>query len=57
MVQDDARKLVGFFPADKSQNLNAGMHFITKGKEPNTANDEGWMTSVASPLLLVIRLA
>ncbi|MEH6457368.1 MAG: sarcosine oxidase subunit alpha family protein [Cocleimonas sp.] len=52
MVKDDANRLVGFFPVDKSNNLNAGMHFMTTGKEANTANDEGWMTSVAfSPSL------
>ena len=52
MVKEDANRLVGFIPVDKSKSLNAGMHFITKGKEANTANDEGWMTSVAfSPTL------
>ena len=52
MVKEDANRLVGFIPVDKSKSLNAGMHFVTKGKEANTANDEGWMTSVAfSPTL------
>jgi sarcosine oxidase subunit alpha len=52
MVQDDANRLVGFFPVDKSNTLNGGMHFVSQGKEPNTENDEGWMTSVAfSPSL------
>jgi len=52
MVREDAGRLVGFVPVDKSKNLNAGMHFVTKGNQANTANDEGWMTSVAfSPSL------
>ena len=52
MVKEDANKLVGFVPVDKSKSLNAGMHFFTTGKEAKTENDEGWMTSVAfSPSL------
>ena len=52
MVQDDANKLVGFAPVDKSKTLTAGMHFISKNKKANTQNDQGWMTSVAfSPSL------
>ncbi|MGK0271875.1 MAG: heterotetrameric sarcosine oxidase alpha subunit [Cocleimonas sp.] len=52
MVRDDANRLVGFIPIDKSKTLNAGMHFLKQGNEANFANDEGWMTSVAfSPSL------
>ncbi|MCL4108286.1 UNVERIFIED_CONTAM: hypothetical protein GTU68_065314 [Idotea baltica] len=52
MVKADANRLVGFFPVDKSNTLNGGMHFVSKNNEANTQNDEGWMTSVAfSPSL------
>jgi len=44
--------LVGFKPTDPLVSLNAGAHFVSQGKEANTDNDEGWMTSVAySPSL------
>ena len=39
--------LVGFRPVDKSKSLNSGAHLITLGNAENTANDEGWITSVA----------
>ena len=52
MDPDDAIRLVGLAPVDKSQPLLAGSHFIKKGDEANMANDQGWMTSVAySPSL------
>ncbi|SEK68128.1 sarcosine oxidase subunit alpha [Roseovarius nanhaiticus] len=52
MMRDDAVKLVGFRPVDRSVKLIAGSHFIAKGDEANMANDQGWMTSVAfSPSL------
>ncbi|SLN19190.1 Aminomethyltransferase [Roseovarius litorisediminis] len=52
MLLEDAIKLVGFRPVDRSQKLIAGSHFITKGDEATMANDQGWMTSVAySPSL------
>ena len=52
MNRDDAIKLVGFQPVDKSQTLKAGAHFIEKGATANTENDLGWMSSVAySPSL------
>lgn len=52
MQREDAIKLVGFKPVDPSETLIAGSHFINKGAEANTANDQGWMTSVAySPIL------
>ncbi|MBE9604964.1 sarcosine oxidase subunit alpha family protein [Acetobacteraceae bacterium H6797] len=44
---DPARmRLVGFKPVDKAQRLYSGAHFITKGQEATTANDQGFMTSV-----------
>ena len=50
--REDAEKLVGFRPVDRSQKLIAGAHFINKNDEANMANDQGWMTSVAwSPSL------
>ena len=52
MVRHDAVRLVGFKPVDRSKELRAGAHFITKGAEPTTGNDQGWMSSVAhSPML------
>jgi sarcosine oxidase subunit alpha len=47
MIRDDAIKLMGFRPVDRSRKLIAGSHFITKGDEANMDNDQGWMTSVA----------
>ena len=50
--RDDAIRLVGFRPVDRSIKLIAGSHFITKGEKAVMANDQGWMTSVAySPSL------
>ncbi|MDE2739272.1 MAG: sarcosine oxidase subunit alpha, partial [Paracoccaceae bacterium] len=50
--QPDGIRLVGFVPVDKNKQFNAGAHFVSKGKEKNLENDEGWMTSVAySPTL------
>ncbi len=46
MNRDDAIKLVGFKPVDSSKSLTAGAHFVTKGKEPTMAHDQGYMTSV-----------
>jgi len=44
--------LVGFKPTNPSVALSAGAHFVSKGKDATTDNDEGWMTSVAySPSL------
>ena len=52
LVRHDAVCLVGFMPVDRSQELRAGAHFIAKGAEANTGNDQGWMSSVAhSPTL------
>lgn len=45
--QPDGIRLVGFVPVDRNQQFNAGAHFISRGKEKNLENDEGWMTSVA----------
>lgn len=48
----DRPKLVGFKPVDKSRRLRAGAHFVSAGNAVTTANDEGWMSSVAfSPTL------
>ena len=50
---DPARPiLVGVKPIDPANSLTAGSHFIPVGAEPVTANDEGYLTSVAfSPVL------
>ncbi len=49
---DKPLQLVGFKPVDADISLSAGAHFVSKGREVNMANDEGWMTSVAySPIL------
>jgi len=44
--------LVGVKPVDATQTLTAGSHFITVGADAVTANDQGYLTSVAfSPVL------
>jgi len=44
--------LVGFLAVDPDQRLRAGAHFVREGRDVVTANDEGWMSSVAfSPTL------
>jgi sarcosine oxidase subunit alpha len=50
---DPARPiLVGVKPVDPAQSLTAGSHFIPVGAEAVTANDQGYLTSVAfSPVL------
>ena len=47
MNREDGLELMGFRPLDRSQDLPSGAHFLAPGAEPATANDEGWMTSVA----------
>ena len=50
--REDGLALVGFVPIDRSEELNAGAHFVSPGKAVTMENDEGWMTSVAfSPSL------
>ena len=52
MIRDDAVKLVGFRPVNRSEKVVAGSHFISRGDTANMDNDQGWMTSVAySPSL------
>jgi sarcosine oxidase subunit alpha len=52
MNRDDAIRLVGFKPVDRTQPLAAGAHFINRGAVANTSNDQGWMSAVAfSPTL------
>ncbi len=47
MMADDGLRLVGFRPVDRSRDLKAGAHFLTKGDPADMAHDQGWMTSVA----------
>jgi len=47
MIRDDAIRMMGFRPVDRSQKLITGSHFINKGEEAVMENDQGWMTSVA----------
>lgn len=52
LVDENAYRLVGFKPVDRSDKLEAGAHFIATGKSVTTENDEGWLSSVAySPTL------
>ncbi len=52
MNKKDALNLVGFKPVNVNTPLPAGAHFVSRGAEAITDNDEGWMTSVAySPSL------
>ena len=46
MLADDAIRLVGVKPKDKSEHLTAGAHFIKLNDAPTTQNDLGWVTSV-----------
>ncbi len=51
-LEADRPILVGFKPVDPSDRLRAGAHFLPHGHSATTANDEGYMTSVAySPVL------
>ena len=47
MNREDGLELMGFRPADRSEELPSGAHFLATGAEAATENDEGWMTSVA----------
>jgi len=47
MNREDDMRLMGFKPVDRSQKLDAGAHFLTKGDPADMAHDQGWMTSVA----------
>ncbi len=47
MIREDAVRLMGFRPVDRSKKLIAGSHFINKGEDAVMENDQGWMTSVA----------
>ena len=50
--RDDGLALMGFRPVHDAESLTAGAHFIERGCEATTANDQGWMSSVAfSPSL------
>ncbi|MFZ1815140.1 MAG: sarcosine oxidase subunit alpha family protein [Rhizobiaceae bacterium] len=52
LVDPDRMVLAGFKVVNTADTLTAGAHFIRLGKEANTANDEGYMTSVCwSPAL------
>jgi len=52
LVDPDRPALVGFRPVDRDVRLRAGAHVIVEGAEVVTANDQGWMSSVAhSPVL------
>jgi sarcosine oxidase subunit alpha len=52
-LQDPARPmLVGLRPVDRSVRLRSGAHFLALDATPSTANDQGWISSVAfSPTL------
>ena len=52
LIDSERATMAGFKPVDPKMMLSAGAHFIGIGKPANTANDEGWMTSVCfSPTL------
>ncbi|MGE3064677.1 MAG: sarcosine oxidase subunit alpha family protein [Vicinamibacterales bacterium] len=52
LARADRPALVSFKPVDPQQQLNAGAHFLAPGARAETANDQGYMTSVAySPTL------
>lgn len=47
LTDEDGLRLVGFRPVDRRKMLAAGAHFVGVGRAATTANDEGWMSSVA----------
>ncbi len=47
MNRENNIELVGFMPIDPSNSLRAGAHLIEAGANATTANDKGWMSSVA----------
>lgn len=47
MADETGFRLMGFHPVDKSEQFNAGSHFLKPDAEANISNDEGYMTSVA----------
>ncbi|TCK31064.1 N-methylglutamate dehydrogenase subunit C [Ancylobacter aquaticus] len=47
LADPDRPAFVGFRPVDLSRRLRAGAHFLNRGAAPETANDQGYMTSVA----------
>jgi sarcosine oxidase subunit alpha len=47
LADDKRMQLVGFRPIDRAADLTAGAHFLEPGAAPTTANDQGWMSSVA----------
>ena len=52
LTDPDRMTLAGFKPVTENQELTAGAHFVGIGRQANTANDEGYMTSVCfSPAL------
>ena len=52
MSDPDRMTLAGFKPVTLDEELTAGAHFVGIGRAANTANDEGYMTSVCfSPSL------
>jgi sarcosine oxidase subunit alpha len=52
LVAEDRLRFVGFKPVDPAQKVLGGVHFVRTGAAPTTANDDGYVTSVAfSPAL------
>ena len=50
--RDNGPTLMGFRPVNLEDSLEAGAHFVPKGKNFTLENDEGWISSVAySPTL------
>ena len=47
MNRDDAVKLMGFRPVDRTTKLIAGSHFLNTHDPADMDHDQGWMTSVA----------
>ena len=52
LLDPERPRLVGFQPVDRAARLRSGAHFVDHGNAVITANDLGWMSSVAhSPTL------
>lgn len=47
LLEANRMRLIGFKPVDPAQRPRSGAHFLTTGSAATTANDQGYITSVA----------
>lgn len=52
LTRDDGVRLVGLKPVDPNHTISAGAHILAIGAATTSANDQGWVSSVAwSPMM------